>query len=91
MFPIILDEKINAANVIHYLNACDIEVRKMMPIIDQPVVQEYFSGRDLTKEFPRADFINRQGFYVGSHPELSLDDVREMGNIISEAIRRENV
>ena len=88
MYPIILDERMNTANVIHYLNEDGVEVRRMMPITNQPVVREYFGG-DLVTEFPVADLINRQGFYVGVHPELSLDDMDEMGSVIDKAIKQE--
>jgi dTDP-4-amino-4,6-dideoxygalactose transaminase len=60
----------------------------MMPIINQPVVRDYLRG-NLQQEFPVADFINRQGFYVGVHPELSLDDMQKMGAIINQAIQKE--
>ena len=88
MFPIILKEPLDAVNVIRYLNDHDIEVRRMMPITSQPVIQKYCRS-NLVKEFPVADFINRQGFYVGVHPELSVEDMQEMGSMIDEAIRQE--
>ena len=88
MYPIILDEKLNATNVINYLNNHGVEVRRMMPIINQPIVQEYFHN-DLAKDFPVADLINRQGFYVGCHPELSLGNMETMGDIIYCAIQGE--
>jgi dTDP-4-amino-4,6-dideoxygalactose transaminase len=88
MYPIILNESINTTNVIGYLNKHGIEVRRMMPITNQPVVQDYLTF-DLAKEYPIADFINRQGFYVGCHPELSITDTEEMSKIISAAIKEE--
>jgi dTDP-4-amino-4,6-dideoxygalactose transaminase len=88
MYPIILHESLDVQNVIRYLNDHDVEVRRLMPITNQPIVKEYFNG-DLVTEFPIADLINRQGFYVGCHPELSRDDVGEMSVIINDAIRQE--
>lgn len=88
MFPIVLGRELDASNVIEYLNDHGIEVRRMMPITNQPVVREYFSS-NLAEEFPAAHFINQQGFYVGVHPELSTEDMEEMGSIIDEAIRQE--
>jgi perosamine synthetase len=88
MYPIVLHEPLDAANVIHYLNEHGVEVRRMMPITNQPIVQEYFHP-SLANEFPVADLINRQGFYIGCHPELSIDDMEEMGSIIDEAIKQE--
>lgn len=88
MFPIILHERMDTANVVHYLNEHGVEVRRMMPITNQPIVQDYFHT-NLAAEFPVADLINKQGFYVGCHPELSLEDMDEMGSIVDEAIKQE--
>lgn len=91
MYPIVVNKPLNAQNIIHYLNDHGIEVRRMMPIINQPVVQQYFNGLNLTQEFPNADFINQQGFYVGCHPELSLNDMGMMGEIIHKALKQESL
>jgi len=88
MYPIVLHEPLNTANVIRYLNEHGVEVRRMMPITNQPIVREYFGGSAL-KEFPNADLINRQGFYMGVHPELTESDMEEMGSVIDEAIKQE--
>lgn len=88
MYSIVLDEQLDASNIIDYLNDKSVEVRRMMPITNQPVVQDYFNSK-LKDEFPIADLINRQGFYVGCHPELTIDDMEEMGSVIDEAIRQE--
>lgn len=89
MYPILLEESLDANNVIRKLNDRGVETRRLMPITNQPVVQNYFKGADLANDFPNADLLNRQGFYVGVHPELSLDDIREMSYIIVEAICEE--
>jgi len=89
MYPIVLqDPAMNAQNIIQDLNDAGIEVRRMMPITNQPVVQEYFGG-DLEAEFPNAHLINQQGFYVGVHPELSRQDAAEMGEIIHNVLKKE--
>ena len=89
MYPIVLHERLDANNVIRYLNDHGIETRRMMPITNQPVVREYFGGSNLVQDFPNADFLNRQGFYVGCHPELSRDDIDEMSSMIDEAVKQE--
>lgn len=91
MYPIVVNEPFNAQNIIHYLNDHGIEVRRMMPITNQPIVQQYFNAINLAEEFPNADLLNRQGFYIGCHPELSLDDVSMMGGIIHEALKQEGL
>lgn len=89
MYPIILAEDLDTSRVMKDLNDNGIEVRRMMPITNQPVVIKQFPELDLRAEYPNADLINRQGFYVGCHPELSIADMAEMAQIIDAAIRKE--
>ena len=88
MYPIVLGKPLDAGNVIRYLNDHGVEVRRMMPITNQPVVQDYFNS-SLVDDFPVANLINKQGFYVGCHPELTVEDMEEMGSVIDEAIKQE--
>tara|TARA_R110002094_G_scaffold114300_8_gene110185 strand:+ start:220 stop:1377 length:1158 start_codon:yes stop_codon:yes gene_type:complete len=85
VYPILLAENMDANRIIRELNDGGIEVRRMMPITTQPVVQKYF-GSTLQTEFPNAKRINRQGFYVGVHPELTLHDIDAMSEIIIKAV-----
>lgn len=88
VYPIVLNDKLNADNIIRELNDNGIEIRRMMPITSQPVVQKYF-GSTLQAEFPNAALLNRQGFYVGVHPELTPREIDAMSEIIKEAVTRE--
>jgi len=88
VYPIVLNDKLDANNIIRDLNDNGIEIRRMMPITNQPVVQNYFGGT-LETEFPNAHRLNQQGFYVGVHPELTLHEIDAMSEIIKEAIARE--
>lgn len=85
VYPILLGDQMDANRIIHELNDNGIEVRRMMPITTQPVVQKYF-GSALQTEFPNAARVNRQGFYVGVHPELELSDIDAMADIIIKAV-----
>ena len=89
VYPIVLrDPAMNVQNVMKDLNDAGIEIRRMMPITNQPVVREYFNS-DLKDEFPAAHYINEHGFYVGCHPELSEEDAVEMGEAIHQALKKE--
>ena len=88
VYPIVISDRLDVLNIIEHLNDNGIEIRRMMPVTNQPVVQQYF-GSTLASEFPNADRLNRQGFYVGCHPELSAEDVADMANIIEVAVTRE--
>ena len=86
VYPILLADGYDTNRVIRVLNDNGIEVRRMMPITTQPVVQKYF-GSTLQTEFPNAAKVNKQGFYVGVHPELTLHETDEMAEIITKAVR----
>jgi len=88
MYPILLNTRLDTLRIIRDLNNHGIETRRMMPIINQPIVQEYFDD-NLNREFPNAARINRDGFYVGVHPELSQKDMQEMSQIIIAAVREQ--
>jgi len=91
MYPIILADGLDTQRVIKDLNDGGIEVRRMMPITNQPVVEDYFldSTANLERDFPNAHRINQQGFYIGCHPELSQNDMTEMAVIVDQAIKKE--
>ena len=86
MYPLILQHHLQTLKIIKELNDNGIEIRRMMPLLTQPIVQKYFHS-DLKNEFPSAHFIDNQGFYVGVHPELSEKDMDEMSKIIARVIR----
>jgi perosamine synthetase len=72
MYPIVLREE-EKWNLVYFLEERNIETREMMPLVTQPVYQSLFG--DLEGEYPVAGWINRSGFYVGSHPYLSDEEV----------------
>jgi len=86
MFPILLDDGMNRDNVVDQLNSHDIETRMMMPITSQPIVKQIF-GDDVETRYPNARFINNHGFYVGSHPMMTDEDVNQIVAVLKEAIQ----
>jgi dTDP-4-amino-4,6-dideoxygalactose transaminase len=73
MYPIVCDDGVDRDALTRHLEANGIETRPMLPLTSQPYVRAVFPG-----PYPVADRINRQGFYVGSHPYLTDDDVNYM-------------
>lgn len=88
MFPIILADSLDASKLIKGLNDRGVETRKMMPITNQPIVTQYLDEAtiQLDEVYPHAAIINRQGFYVGCHPELSDVDMQGIGQAIVSAL-----
>jgi len=86
MFPIILNQDINRNKVVKYLNDNLIETRMAMPITNQKVVIDYFDQFGW-QDTPNANFINQQGFYVGTHPALNINDMEFIAKILWEAVQ----
>jgi len=83
-YPIVAYDGVDVTKLLTYLHDNNIFTRRLMPITNQPVIQKMAPGVDLDKLYPNAALINRQGFYVGSHPGLVSDDIAYLG----EHIRR---
>jgi dTDP-4-amino-4,6-dideoxygalactose transaminase len=68
MYPIILKHG-NKWDLCSHLESRGIETREMMPLTNQPAYD--FSEVD----YPMAMMVNRKGFYIGSHHNMSGADV----------------
>jgi dTDP-4-amino-4,6-dideoxygalactose transaminase len=88
-FPIVANESVNVPKLLNHLHDNGVFTRRLMPITNQPVVLKYcnLSQAWMDARFPNADFINRQGFYVGSHPGLKTDDIHYLGDKIREGVQ----
>lgn len=76
MYPLVLREssRYSRDELVRHLEACNIESRPMLPLLNQPVYKSLFG--DLEPQYPVARWINRNGFYVGCHhglAEVELD------------------
>lgn len=73
-YPVtILDPSIHRDDLVMHLEGDGIETRPMLPLLNQPIYRKRFG--DLSDRYPIAHHIYERSFYVGSHPELTNDDV----------------
>jgi len=90
MFPILVREEsgISTRELVKYLEKCNIETRPMLPLLNQPIYIKLFG--DIEKEYPVAKYINKNGFYVGCHHGLTIEEldyiIDSIGRYISERI-----
>jgi dTDP-4-amino-4,6-dideoxygalactose transaminase len=75
MYPIVLIHE-GKIDLINYLEQKGIETRDMMPLITQPIYKKLFGIKE--GEYPVADWINSNGFYIASHQDLSKEDLDYM-------------
>ena len=88
-YPIIAKESVDVPRLLSYLHEHGVFTRRLMPITNQPVILKYFdaSQADMDERFPTAALINKQGFYVGSHPGLATEDIVYLAEKIREGLQ----
>jgi len=72
MFPVVLlnEEK---SKMVNFLEENKIETRDLMPITNQPIYKKILNLNE--SDFPVADWLNKNGFYIGCHQDLSQNDL----------------
>ncbi|MCM1235852.1 MAG: DegT/DnrJ/EryC1/StrS family aminotransferase [Ruminococcus flavefaciens] len=88
MFPIVLetDSGIDRHDIIAYLEKNNIETRPMLPLLNQPIYRDIFG--DIEKNYPVAEYIDRQGFYIGCHHGMRDDELDYVIKVISNFIEK---
>ncbi len=75
MFPVVLKKGCGFSKVdlVNFLESEGIETRDMLPLINQPMIKKMFSIRK--GQYPVADWINTNGFYIGCHPGMKKQEL----------------
>lgn len=71
MFALVCRQPGIRDNLTRFLETRGIETRRMLPLIQQPVYTNLWNPHD----YPVALNIDENGFYVGCHQGLSIDDL----------------
>ena len=79
MYPIVLKNE-PKKQLVQYLEQYGIETRDMLPLICQPIYVKMFNIK--LGDYPVADWINMNGFYVGCHQELTHDDLDHIVTVL---------
>ncbi len=72
MYPIVL-KKEHKRNLVNFLEKRNIETREMVPLINQPIYKKLFGN--IENKYPIAQWINKNGFYIGCHPYLNNKEI----------------
>lgn len=91
MYPIVVKESADFSrnDLVCFLEEHNIESRPMLPLLNQPIYRELFG--DLEDDFPVAKWINQQGFYIGCHHGLVVEDLDFVVSVIKDFIQSHNV
>ena len=72
MYPLVLRSE-DKRRLVNFLEESGIETRDMLPLTNQPVYHRLLGWRE--DEFPVAQWINNNGFYLGCHQDLTDIDL----------------
>jgi perosamine synthetase len=72
MYPIVLKEQ-EKEELVNYLERNGVGTRDMLPLTSQPVYHRLFGWREA--DYPVAQWINRNGFYIGCHQDITESDL----------------
>ena len=84
MFPIVMIKE-KKGKIVNYLESKGIETREMLPLINQPIYQEMFNID--VNDYPVANWINNNGFYIGCHQDLKYGDLDYIIKVFNEFFR----
>ncbi len=75
MYPILVKKgsNIDKNDLVHFLEKHNIETRPMLPLLCQPIYKKIFG--DIEHEYPAAEYIDRNGFYIGCHHGMTEEEI----------------
>jgi dTDP-4-amino-4,6-dideoxygalactose transaminase len=87
MFPItIINKRIKRDELTQYLEEMNIETRPMFPILSQPIYRKLFG--DIENQYPAAMRVNKDGFFIGCHPELKKSDIQYVIEVFADFFKK---
>jgi len=85
MYPLVLKHE-PKRKMVQFLEKYGIETRDMLPLICQPIYKKMFNIQE--GQYPIADWVNANGFYVGCHQELTREDLDHIVTVIDAYYNR---
>ena len=74
MFPLVIkDPAVSKRGLVSFLEDNGVETRDMLPLLNQPIYRQLFG--DIESQYPVAQWINNNGFYIGCHPYLEEEQL----------------
>ena len=87
MYPLVVRKgaPFTRDDITHWLEKKNIETRPMMPLLSQPIYRKLFG--DIEKDYPVAEWIGHDGFYVGCHHGLKRAELNKIINCIHDFLK----
>lgn len=84
MYPIVLRDRKKDA-LVNFLEENRVETREMLPLTNQPLYQQLLEISEA--DYPVAGWINRSGFYIGCHQDLTSTDLDRIVELFDRFFR----
>lgn len=86
MYPLVVKKEapFTREDLTHYLEKQNIETRPMLPLLNQPIYKELFG--DIEKDYPVAEWIDHNGFYVGCHHGLAKAQLDKIVDVVQDFV-----
>ena len=90
MYPLVVKKEapFTREDLTHYLEKQNIETRPMLPLLNQPIYKELFG--DIEKDYPVAEWIDHNGFYVGCHHGLAKAQLDKIVDVVQDFVVKYN-
>jgi CDP-6-deoxy-D-xylo-4-hexulose-3-dehydrase len=82
MSPMVLNPTIDRDDLLLFLENHNIETRYLFPLLTQPIYKKLFPG--LAEQYPVAQLLARNGFFVGMHQGMTKADMDYIANTFYE-------
>ncbi len=82
--PLVLADNINREKVLKGLFKRGIDSRVLFPLTTQPIFQKLYG--DISNDYPVSARVNSQGFIVGCHQHLDLEDMEYLAAALNEVL-----
>lgn len=88
MYPIVVkaDCGIDKQDLVNHLEEKGIETRDLMPLINQPYLKKMYGIKE--SDYPVAKWINKNGFYIGSHQKMGPKELDYIAETFTGYIER---
>lgn len=81
MFPLVLKNQ-SKIKFVNFLESNGVETRDMLPLTNQPIHQKIFGWNE--DDYPIAKWINKNGFYIGCHQNMSKNDLLRLQKLFGK-------
>lgn len=79
MYPMVLTDG-DRDKLLMYLEKNGIETRYMFPLLSQPIYRKLYPGLEF--EYPMAEYLSNQGFFIGMHQGLTSGDMEYISEVM---------